>query len=88
MLPQINKTFAGLEETLGRGSRGSGRGLFSMSLKFTHNRAPLPARPIHGPEGPDMKIVTFLCCGKRIKVPYAWCLIDECVSCKTAVRLV
>ena len=35
-----------------------------------------------------MKIVTFLCCGKRIKVPYAWCAIDVCVYCKTAVRLV
>lgn len=86
VLPQINKTFSDLEDTLGRGSRGGG--LFSISLKFTHERAPLPARPIHGPEGPDMKIVAFLCCGKRIKVPSAWCAIDECVYCKTAVRLV
>lgn len=88
VLPQINKTFSDLEDTLGRGSRGRRPGSFSISLKFTHTRAPRPARPIHGPEGPDMAIVAFLCCGKRIKVPTVWWSIDECVYCKTAVRLV
>jgi hypothetical protein len=38
LLPLMNKTCADLEETLGRGSRGRGRGLFSISLKFTHAR--------------------------------------------------
>jgi len=87
MLPQINQTFAGLEETFGRGTHGSGGGFLSMSLKFTHNRTPTPPRPVHGPEAPDMKIVTFLCCGKRIKVPESFFAIDVCVYCKTPVLL-
>jgi hypothetical protein len=85
MLPQLNKAFSGLEESFGR-NRSTG-GFLSFSLSFTHNRSPLPARPIHGPEPADMKILSFLCCGKRLKVPEAWWTIDHCPYCKTPVTL-
>jgi hypothetical protein len=86
ILPQINSTFAGLEDAFRGG--GHGGGFLSISFKFTQTRSPLPVRPIHGPEPADMKIVAFLCCGKRIKVPEAWSAIEGCSYCKTPVRLV
>ena len=88
LLPVINQTFSGLEDSPGRPGRGSGRGLFTVSVTFQHNRVPLPPRPIHGPESPDMKVVEFLCCDRRIKVPEPWNAVEACTYCKSPVRLV
>lgn len=86
ILPQINNTFAGLEDAFPGGGDHSG-GFLSIWFKFTHTRSLLPVRPIHGPEPVDMKIVAFLCCGKRIKVPEAWSAIEACCYCKTPVSM-
>lgn len=86
MLPQINKAFSGLEDTLG--SQRSSGGFLSISLSFSHDRSLLPVRPMHGPEPADMKIVWFQCCGKRIKVPEGWSAIDVCSYCKAPVVLI
>jgi hypothetical protein len=86
VLPQINNLFSGLEQSLGRGSRSTG-GLFSISLSFKHSRALLPPRPFHGPEPADFKIVEFLCCGKRIKVPENFNDVRNCAFCGTGVVL-
>lgn len=83
--PQLNRFFSGLEDSFGRG-RSSG-GFLSISLEFHHSRSLLPVRPIHGPEAPDLKIVEFLCCGKRIKVSDRWVDIRTCTFCSTDVVL-
>ena len=44
-----------------------------------------PCRPIHGPEPADMKIVEFLCCGKRVKLSEHWYDVSECPFCRTGV---
>ena len=86
-LPLIDKMFSELEDSLGSGSRGGGR-LFSISVSFKHERSLLPPRPIHGPEPADMKIIDFLCCGKKIKVADKWLDVSVCTFCGTPVNLV
>ena len=85
VLPQLNRMFAGLADSFG-GSKRSG-GLFSVSIEFNHSRAILPVRPIHGPEPSDMKIVTFLCCKKKIKLSEHWSDVPSCSFCGTRVLL-
>jgi hypothetical protein len=87
VLPQINSVFAGLEQSLGRGSRRAG-GMFSISLSFKHSPSPLPPRPFHGPEPADYKIVEFLCCGKKIKIPDNFIDVHSCAFCGAEVALV
>ena len=83
ILPLLNKMFAGLENDFrGQGQTG---GMFSVSLRFEHHRASSPCRPIHGPEPADMKIVEFLCCGKRVKLSEHWYDVSECPFCRTGV---
>jgi hypothetical protein len=86
VLPKINGLFSGLEDSLGR-RRGSG-GMFSISIAFKHNRIMQPARPIHGPDSSDFKIVVFLCCGKKIKVSEGWNDLSICSFCGTAVAVI
>lgn len=86
VLPQIDQMFSGLEDSIGH--RGRSEGMFSISMKFTHNRAILPSRPLHGPEPGDMKIIDFTCCKKRIKVSEAWAAIDLCSFCGQAVVII
>ncbi len=86
-LPLIDRMFSDLEDSLGSGSRGGG-GLFSISVNFKHERSLLPPRPIHGPEPADMKIIDFLCCGKKIKVADKWLDVGVCTFCGTQVNLV
>lgn len=78
VLPMINRTFSGLEDSIGRG------GLVS----FEHNPTPIPPRPIHGPEPADMKIVDFLCCGKQMKIVDNWMDVSECIYCRAQVALI
>jgi hypothetical protein len=84
VLPLVNETFSGLADSIG-GRQSSG--FLSMSFQFKHSRPLLPPRPIHGPEVGDMKIVTFLCCGKELKVTENWWAIDKCSYCGAAVTL-
>jgi len=83
MMPKLNQFFSGLEDIFG--GRGSG-GL--VSLRFEHNPLPKPVRPIHGPEPPDMDIVEFICCAKKIKVSQGWADIRTCPFCSAQVRIV
>lgn len=86
VIPQVNKLFSGLEKSSGTG--GDPGGLFSISIEFKHSRSLLPVRPIHGPEPADQKIVTFLCCGKKIKVSEGWTDIHTCSFCGAQVVLI
>jgi hypothetical protein len=63
--------------------RGHSGGMFSISLEFKAGRIPLPPRPIHGPEPPDLTVIDFLCCGRKIKVADTWAGIEACVYCGT-----
>jgi len=86
VLPKMNSLFSGLEDSFG-GSRRSG-GMFSLSVEFKHNRIMQPVRPIHGPDSSEFKIVTFLCCGKMIKVSEDWDALGICSFCGTDVAVV
>ncbi len=85
-LPMINRMFSDMEDSFGGGSH-SGGGFLSISVSFKHERSPLPPRPIHGPEPADMKIIDFLCCGKKIKVADRWTDVTTCTYCDTQVNL-
>jgi len=84
VIPMLNRTFGELEETFGRSSRSGSL----ISIHMEYSRGVLPPRPIHGPEPPDMKIVEFLCCGKRIKVAEQWDGIRACTYCATPILLI
>jgi hypothetical protein len=86
VLPKVNRLFSGLADSF-RGTSHSG-GLFSMSIQLKYSRSVLPARPIHGPEPADLKIVDFLCCGKRIKVSEGWTDVRVCSFCGTEIVLI
>jgi hypothetical protein len=86
VVPMLNRFSADLEQSFGR--RGRSGGPFSISMEFKASREISPVRPIHGPESPDMKIIQFLCCGKRIKVPEAWWDIEACSYCGNKVVVV
>lgn len=87
-LPKLNKMLAGLADSFGGGGRRGGGGLISVSISFKHEPAPLPPRPIYGPDAADMMIVRFLCCGRSIKVAEGWTDVDSCTYCGTKVSLV
>ena len=86
VVPTLNRFTADLEKSFGR--RGRSGGLFSVSMEFKASREIAPVRPMHGPESPDMKIIRFLCCGKRIKVPEAWWDVPACSYCGNKVLVV
>jgi hypothetical protein len=81
VLPMMRDAFSGLEDI------GGGTGGF-ISVRFEHHPSVYPPRPLHGPELPDMKIIEFLCCGKRAKVADGWNAVAKCVYCDASVRLV
>ena len=83
-IPLLNRWASGLEESFDGGGRSGG--LFSVSFK--HTRFLLPVRPMHGPEPPDLKIVTFLCCGKKAKISEGWTDVRACVFCGAEVMLI
>ena len=85
-LPMINRMFSGLGGSLDRG--GNGGGFISFSITVSHEANPPPPRPIHGPEPADMKIVEFLCCGKKVKIADNWIDVTLCSFCGTLVTLV
>lgn len=85
-MPMIDRMLSDLADSFG--SRGGGGGLISFSVSFKHERSPVPPRPIHGPEPADMKIIEFLCCGKKIKVADSWDDVTLCTYCGTQVALV
>lgn len=85
-MPLIDRMLSDFADSFG--SRGGGGGLISFSVSFKHERPPVPPRPIHGPEPADMKIINFLCCGKRIKVADRWGDVDACTYCGAQVTLV
>lgn len=80
VLPMMRKAFSGLDDT------GSSGGF--MSIRIEHSKSIDPPRPFHGPEPPDMKIVEFLCCGKKAKVADNWNQVEECIFCGTSVILI
>lgn len=82
VLPKVNQMFS----AFGDGSHSRSGGLVSVS--FEYSRSMLPPRPIHGPEPPDMKIVEFLCCGRKAKVARQRHQLKQCLYCKTPVALV
>lgn len=85
-LPMIDRMLSDFADSFG--SSGGGGGLFSVSISVEHHRRPTPPRPIHGPEPADMKIVNFLCCGKKIKVADRWNDVSVCTYCGAQVVLV
>ena len=87
LIPKLNEMFSDLEDSIGRGGGGSG-GFISFSVSFEHEPMPLPPRPIHGPEPPDMKIVEFLCCGRKMKIADNWTAVSECIYCGVKVATV
>lgn len=86
VLPMMNRAFSGIADSFG-GSRGRSKGLFSIEMKFEHNRIVLPPRPISGPEPPDMTIVELLCCNKRIKIQDGYYGLKLCPYCGTSVLI-
>ena len=86
VIPRLNKWASELGEALGSG--GSSGEFLSCSVKLDHSRSFLPVRPIHGPEPPDFKIVTFLCCGKKIKIADSWTDVRMCSYCGMEVVLI
>ena len=86
VVPMLSKWASGLEESLGTGVQTGG--FFSLSVQVKHSQSLLPVRPIHGPEPPDFKIVTFLCCGKKIKIADSWTDMRTCSYCGTSVVLI
>jgi hypothetical protein len=83
LMPQLNKVFSGWEDMFD--GRTSGR---LVSMRFEHTPGLRAARPFHGPEPPDMDIVDFICCGKKVKVSHGWTGIQVCVFCGADVRVV
>lgn len=87
-LPKLHKMLAEFSESITRiGSRGGG-GIFSISISSNYEHPLLPPRPIYGPDAPDMMIVHFLCCGKKIKISEGWRDMSLCTYCGTQVSLV
>ena len=86
ILPMMNKAFSDIADSFA-GNRRRSKGLFSIEMKFEHNRDVLPPRPISGPEPPDMTIVELLCCNKRIKIQEGWYGLKLCPYCGTSVRI-
>lgn len=84
IIPMLNDAFGDLEDSFG-GNRSSG-GLISIS--FQHNRQIKPPRPFHEPEPADMKIVHFLCCGRKAKIMENWEWTKLCVYCQSKIALV
>jgi hypothetical protein len=80
VLPMFDKAFAPLNNI---GSRSGG----FLSISLEYKRSLLPARPIHGPELPDMQIIHFLCCDKRAKVAENWTAVEFCTYCGTQITL-
>lgn len=85
-MPMIDRMLSDFADSFG--SRGGGGGFISFSVSFEHKRPPTPPRPIHGPEPADMKIINFLCCGKKLKVADRWDDVSACIFCGTRVALV
>ena len=80
VLPMIDKAFAPLSNI---GNRSGGL----ISIRCEYRRSLLPARPIHGPELPDMRVIAFLCCGRRAKVADRWNATGICVYCGVPITL-
>ena len=87
VMPMVNKMLSNVADSFGGASRGRTGGMFSIEVNFEHNRPVLPPRPISGPEPPDMTIVEFLCCGKKVKVFDGWYSISLCPYCGTEVSI-
>lgn len=87
LIPKLNEMFSDLEDSIGRGGGGSG-GFISISMSFEHEPISLPPRPIHGPDPADMKIVEFLCCGKKMKIADNWTAVNECIYCGVKVEII
>jgi len=85
LIPKLNEMFSDLEDSIGRG--GGGGGFISISMSFEHEPRALPPRPIHGPEPADMKIVEFLCCGRKMKIADTWTAVSACIYCGAEVEL-
>jgi hypothetical protein len=86
VFPRLQEMFSGLDNLSGR--QGGSGGLFSLSIEVHVSRSLRPSRPIHGPETADMKIVSFLCCGKKMKVSEGWNSLEGCPFCGAGVVLV
>jgi hypothetical protein len=86
VLPLVNRWASGLEHAIG--GRAHPGGLLSISVKFKHSPSALSVRPIHGPEPADYKIVTFLCCAKKIKISDNWTDVRVCSFCGAEVALI
>ena len=86
VLPKMNNFFSGLEDSIGTGPHAGG--MFSISVEFKHSPLTRPVRPIHGPDAPNFKIVTFMCCGKKIKISEQWRSLDICSFCGAEVAVI
>jgi len=85
ILPAIREMNSSLERKFAP-NRGRSRGMIS-SLSFRTDSISLPPRPISGPEPPDMKRVTLLCCSKEIKVLDGWRDLVVCPFCGAETAL-
>lgn len=87
-LPKLHKMLEEFSESIRSLGSGGGGGLFSISISSNYERPPLPPRPIYGPDAPDMMILHFLCCGKKIKISESWRDVSLCTYCGTQVSLI
>lgn len=87
IVPMMNNLFGDLADSINGRNRPTG-GLISISMSFNHEREPTPPRPIHGPEPADMKIIEFLCCGRKAKILEDWQTTKFCVFCQTEIKLI
>jgi|SRR5215213_10822704 len=85
-LPRLHQML--LEFTNSLNQLGGGSGLVSLSIKSDYQAPPLPQRPFYGPDIPDMIILKFLCCGKRLKVLEGWSDVNQCSYCATQVKVI
>ncbi len=84
VLPKINSMFADLADGLKASSRSNSMIRFEINADFESS---LPARPISGPEPPDMRKVDMLCCGRSTKIPDGWFELEKCPFCEAEVRI-
>lgn len=84
-LPKLHDMLEGFADRIG--NRRSGGGFISVTISANYDRPPLPPRAIYGPDAPDMMVVHFLCCDKKLKVAEGWTNLSSCPYCETEVAI-
>lgn len=85
--PIIKEFQDSLSDIFGKSSRGSSRGLISITMEYSPGDNYLPIRPIAGPEVSDMRVIRLLCCGEEVKIHENWVNSIVCPHCSEYVVL-